>query len=281
MQLQNLSKKAILCHAVAVLLLVAIALVCIVPIRQHVTAPETYAHSIKSIDDKKAAVMGLSAAAAAAATAVAAIPGDATTPIAEQIMETSSYLLLVVCVLVLEKSLITVIGGAAFGLLLPAACGLLCVWLFFRKDWLFRIALKLAAFALLVALIIPVSVRVSDLVYEINQSTVEQIMEDAAESDADNAAVKQETWWETATEKLKNGAADVKDGAQKILNKFIDAIAIFIITYCAVPVLVLLAMLWLVKIFFGLSIPVPKNLPKLHKKTQTHAETPNDFFAQV
>ena len=88
----------------ALVLAVAVALGSMFPLKKYVTKEETFTRSIASIDERKAAVTALSAAAAAAATAVAAIPGDATTPIAEQIMEVSSYLLIVVCVLVLEKS---------------------------------------------------------------------------------------------------------------------------------------------------------------------------------
>ena len=55
-------------------------------------------------DYLKETVTNATATAAATSTALAAIPGDATTPIANQIMELCSYLLIVVCALVLEKS---------------------------------------------------------------------------------------------------------------------------------------------------------------------------------
>lgn len=58
---------------------------------------------------------------------LAVIPGDATTPIADQIMELSGYLLIVVCVLVLEKALLTVCGFLAFKIFVPAVCVLIAL----------------------------------------------------------------------------------------------------------------------------------------------------------
>ena len=106
MDFKQLFSKGITRKSIAVALLLAIALLSIFVISKPATSAENYRSTIESIDEKKATVMGITATAAAASTALAAIPGDVTTPIANQIMEISSYLLIVVCVLVLEKSLL-------------------------------------------------------------------------------------------------------------------------------------------------------------------------------
>ncbi|MBR5501673.1 MAG: hypothetical protein IKV55_01435 [Oscillospiraceae bacterium] len=271
---ETVARRPIWLTAVALVLAVAVALCSLFPIKEYATKEATFTRSIASIDERKAAVTALSAAAAAAATAVAAIPGDATTPIAEQIMEISSYLLIVVCVLVLEKSLITVVGGVAFGWLLPIACALFVVWLLGRKEWLYQLAVKLAIFALVLALIIPFSVRCSDRIYAVNRAEVETVMEQAAVSEDAAASAQETTWWQNALSAVKGGAEALKEEAQRILNRFVDAIAIFLITYCAIPVLVVMAVLWLMKMFFGVSIPVPKvqRRPRVQKSARPQAE---------
>ena len=40
-----------------------------------------------------------------------------------------------------------------------------------------------------------------------------------------------------------------------MMSRFIDAIAVLIITTCVIPIAVLLFLIWIVKIIFGLDIP--------------------------
>jgi len=255
-----------------ILLVVLVWAVSATLVKDYTTDAANYQWAIDSIDSRKATVTGLSAAAAAAATAVAAIPGDATTPIAEQIREISSYLLIVVCVLVLEKSLITVMGGLSFGVIIPTASVLFIVWLLRRKDWLYQLAVKLAVFALALAVIIPCSVWASDRIYGVNSESVTQVMEETTQQD--NAQQEDaRPWWERVSSAVSEGTEKLKEEAQRVLNRFVDAIAIFVITYCAIPVLVVLAVLWLLKMFFGVNIPAPKQLPRLPlPKRRSHGQ---------
>ena len=85
------------------------------------TNPQTYSKTIQSIDEKKITVLGVSAAIAGSSTLLTSLPGDATTPVANELMDLSSYLLIVVCILVLEKSLLTVFGAVSCYVLLPIA----------------------------------------------------------------------------------------------------------------------------------------------------------------
>ena len=100
---------------------------------------------------------------AVTATAVAAVPGDATTPVAEQISELTTPLLIVVSAIYLEKFLLTSLGYISFDFLIPIACILLCIYVFYRKEILKTMAVKLFVFAIASFLIIPVSVRVTTL----------------------------------------------------------------------------------------------------------------------
>ena len=291
---------------VAAALLVVFALLSFGVLAKPATDPQTYAHTIQAIDEKKSTVMALTATAAAASTGLAAIPGDVTTPIANQIMEISEYLFIVVCFLVLEKSLLTVMGFLGCKILLPLACVMLAVCLFWRKPNLKILALKLAVFAALIVAIIPVSVRISDMIYEVNKVTVEELnlqyqetvpVEESVpveETVPETVPEEDQGWFgnlvsgfsdkveevtekvgevaENVTDKVGQAVGNTAEEARALLNRFVDAIALFVITYCAIPVIVVLVMVWFVKFLFQVQIPVPQTIQKPFAKKKIDAE---------
>lgn len=255
----------------AVAALIVFALLSFFVLSDKASDAGSYSDTIAALDEKKATVMGFTATAATASTAIAMIPGDASTPIANQIMEISEYLLIVVCFLVLEKSLLTVMGFFAFKILLPVACVLMVIHLL--GGWLQPkvLALKLGVFALVIASIIPLSVQISDLIYEVNRNTVDQITEeiemlDATEpNEAENEEEEEQSWLDSfkdavsgAVDKVEEVFTNTTEDAKALLNKFVDAIALFLIAYCAIPVIVIFVMVGLVKYLFAIPVPMPK-----------------------
>ena len=291
-----MKSNELMTKVVAVVLLVVFAVVSFAVLAQKAADPVTYAHTIESIDDKKATVMTLTATAAAASTALAAVPGDLTNPIAEQIMEISEYLFIVVCFLVLEKSLLTVMGVMSFKILIPAACALMVGYILLKRPGLKILSLKLAVFALVVVFLIPMSVGIGDMIYDVNKATVEDLTEletetvpvettePVAQTVPESEPTEDRGWFgnlvsgitdtvENATEKVGEAAQNVVDKvgqtatdtleeAKALLNRFVDAIALFVITYCAIPVIVVLVMVWVVKFLFQVQIPVPQKVMK-------------------
>lgn len=255
----------------AVAALIVFALLSFFVLSDKASDAGSYSDTIAALDEKKATVMGFTATAATASTAIAMIPGDGSTPIANQIMEISEYLLIVVCFLVLEKSLLTVMGFFAFKILLPVACVLMVIHLL--GGWLQPkvLALKLGVFALVIASIIPLSVQISDLIYEVNRNTVDQITEeiemlDATEpNEAENEEEEEQSWLDSfkdavsgAVDKVEEVFTNTTEDAKALLNKFVDAIALFLIAYCAIPVIVIFVMVGLVKYLFAIPVPMPK-----------------------
>lgn len=235
---------------IVVLLLLAMALSSVFVIAKYATAPESYRMTIQSIDDKKSAVMGITAAAATTSAVLSAIPGDVTDPIANQIMNISSYLMLVVCVLVLEKSLLTLMGFLAFDFLIPASCVLFGVYTFLRKEALKTLAIKLIIFSIVIVGIIPCSLKIGDMICEINSASVAQVTESVDEIEE---AEKEEdqSWLDGVIHKFKDSTAAAGDYAKQKLNDFIDAVAIFIIAYCVIPVITVILVIWFVKYLLG------------------------------
>ena len=254
--MKNLLSGEIAKKILMVLLCLMLALMSVFVIAKHATDPQSYKNTIQSIDDKKATVMGITTATITASTALAAVPGDATTPIANEIMDMGSYLLIVVCALVLEKSLLTVLGYLAFNILVPGACLLFAISVFVKRNILRVLSVKIVVFALVISTIIPFSLKISDMIYESNQSMVTELNDDVEKMDDSEKSDKEKSWWETLTDKIKDGVANVGEKAKELLNNFIDVIALFIITYCAIPIIVFLVVIWFVKFLFNIKIPV-------------------------
>lgn len=276
--MEKLNSKTI----ITVIALIIVAVLSIFVIAPFASSAKTHANSIKTLDEKKITVMELTAATAGGATALAAIPGDATTPVANQIIQLSSYLIIVIGAIFLEKVLLTLTGIVTFKFLVPIACLLYVIYVFVEKDFLKKLAIKLAVFGIVITLVIPVSIYTSDYIEKAHKDSFTQTVEEAKniqdESSQTEGEEKQESnqnVWDTVTSKVKDGISAIgntvsnaiKKG-EELLNRFVDAIAILLITSCVIPIVTLLAFVWLVKIIFSVNIPLPKVNKKVLKKEE-------------
>lgn len=165
------------CITAAVLLLVAILSITVVG--KYVSAPENHQKTIASLDEKKQTVMELTAASTVTSALITLLPGDTATPIAEKMADVSGYLLVVLCAIYLEKYLVTITGYVAFTYLIPIACGLWILNLAFENATVRKLAAKLAVFGLAIFLVVPASVKISDLIGDTYQAQIEATIEDA------------------------------------------------------------------------------------------------------
>lgn len=141
--------------------------------------PSNHEKTLEALDEKKADVLKLTATSAAASTALAAIPGDATTPVANKLADLTSYFLVILMVVFLEKYLVTLTGYAAFSILIPAACILLAAGICLSRNLLKILAAKIAVFALVIFMIIPFSMKVSGIIEETYDVSMETTIEEA------------------------------------------------------------------------------------------------------
>lgn len=242
------------------------------------TDPATYTHTIEMLDNNRTTVLGLSAASAAASAAVSALPSDVCTPLAEQLSEFTTWFLMVLSIVYLEKYLLTILGAVACYFLIPVGCGILLTHCFFPSDACKRIAWKLLALGAALLLVIPTSVWVSDQISAIYNQSIEITMEAAnAVSDnlmgeISNGSEENTTVIDEAKDilgDLSGSVAGVIEQFKNLLNRFIEATAVMIVTTCIIPVLVILFFVWLMKLLFTVSIPLPQNLTKSIKKHHT------------
>ena len=181
------------CITAAVLLLVAILSITVVG--KYVSAPENHQKTIASLDEKKQTVMELTAASTVTSALITLLPGDTATPIAEKMADVSGYLLVVLCAIYLEKYLVTITGYVAFTYLIPIACGLWIFNLIFANATVRKLAAKLTVFGLAISLVVPASVKISDLIGDTYQAQIEATIEDAknTQSILENSGVVDDT----------------------------------------------------------------------------------------
>ena len=241
-------------------ILIALAVVSFTTVTKYATSTDVHASSIAALDDKKMKAMELTAGVAATSTAISALPGDAATPIAEQVSDLTSPLLIVVCAIYLEKFLLTTIGYVAFKLLIPVACLLGVFYIFSKKEVTRALAIKIGVFALAISVVIPASVKMTGLIEKTFEESITQTYEsaDVITDEAEKSSEEEDSNRFAAFLKgIGDSVSDLAQSAKNALSIFIDAIAVLIITTCVIPILVILFFLWIIKLIFGIRINIP------------------------
>lgn len=267
---------------------IVIALLSFFVIARFTSSTEFNAKTIQSLDDKKTTVMELAAASTAASAAITLIPGDVGTPIANKLADLSSYFLIVFSAIYLEKYLVTIIGYAAFKILVPIACVFFSGYLLWRKEILRVVAQKFLLFGLAVYLVIPASVKVADMIETTYASSIESTIETAkqttdeiesetgesgqvddkssnekSQSDSDSDSKENAGgFFSGLFNKVQEGVSTATANVENVLNNFIEALAILLVTSCLIPILVLIFFVWLVKMLLGLNIDIPTSVRK-------------------
>ena len=287
---------------------------------KYAAAPEHHKATIAALDEKKETVLELTVAATATSALITLLPGDVGTPIAEKVADLSGYLLLVLCAVFLEKYLVTLTGYAAFKLFIPAACVLFAGNVILENRCVGRLARRLLAFGLCIFLVVPASVKLSDLIDDTYHAQIEMTLEEAKgtqkilenESGKDaevqqnegktSQNVEQGTQlngnqsanqpagqsenqnsgvaglWEKAKDALGSAKENVTSAVENVtlsseellqkiehsLSRFVEAIAVMLITSCVIPILVLLVFFWLIKVL--LDVDVSRNVENAVQK---------------
>ena len=231
------------------------------------SSPETYAGIMASIDDKVETVLKLTASSTAASAGITAIPGDAGTPIAEKLADFSEYGILILCVLYAEKYLLAILGSGVFRFIIPISCVLYPLGFFRDLEGIKPILKKIAIVSLTLYFVIPLSVHISDRIYETYQTSIDNTIS-AAEELVDDAALLEESQAEQNAiqriwNQLTDSAANLADRAAEILNRFIESLAVMIVTSCIIPLLVLIFALWLINQVMGINIQIRRHPRRL------------------
>lgn len=230
------------------------------------TDPATYSHTIEVLDQNRSTVLALTAASAAASAAVSTLPDDYCASISEQLSDITSWFMIVLGFIYLEKYLLTILGAAACYFLIPVGCGALLINCFFSRSALQGIGVKLLTFGLVLLLAIPAGVWVSDQINGIYSESIEITVQSAsavsdnlitekADGSEDNAAVIDKA--KEFLGDLTGSVAGIIQQFKNLLNRFIEATAVMIVTTCVIPILVILFFIWIVKTLFNVQVILP------------------------
>ena len=134
------------------------------------------------------------------------------------------------------------------------------------------VALRLTAFALAIFLLVPVSVRLSGLVEATYEDSIQTTIDDAlhaqeeaealeAEEEASEAGQDAGGWLQEKLSSAREAVTGVKDSIlsapeklEAMLSRFIEAVAVLIVTSCVIPALVLVVFLWLIRLLTGVEV---------------------------
>lgn len=252
----NLKKAAI----VAIALLIAV--ISITRIATFAGSADNHSHSIEQTEEKINTVITLSGGAAGTSATLSLLPGDICTPLAEQTAELATYFLLILSALYLEKFLITLSGYITFGILIPLACILFCAAVISGKKQLYTISAKIGLVGIIVFLIVPASVTLSDMVYRTQEdqvmNTISEYNDLDIEGDSDTGFLGDLTSITTTTiDKITN-----------FISSMMESLAVMIVTACIIPILVFVALSWIMKTLFASNVLTidPSSVDEMIKK---------------
>lgn len=277
---------------------IVISLVSFFVISKWATSVETYSSVIRTLNSLQRKALELAGTSTALATGAAAIPGDATTPIANKLVDVAGYMVIVYVTIIVEKYLLTLTGFVAFKIFLPIGFMLAAVGRFLRTEWkgvAYRMAIKCIVLGLLLWCLVPTSAWVTNWIndtYESSHSIDYDLVKDSKKVDVEEATENSDKEPDSEAKEKEDGgfsignvlsdfadkASDVLKGAGKVasgkitefenaLNQMIEGVAVMIVTTCVIPILVMLAFLWVLKIVTGLNLPIPtaRSLPRASK----------------
>lgn len=272
-----------------VALLLVVALVSATVVRGYASSLDHNVGVFQTLDEKKANATGLLAASASSATAISLIAGERGAPIAEKLMDLSTCFLIILAVLYLEKYLLLILGTLLFGLVIPVACLLLIGHMLHptpKMEECVNWWLKVGAIVLVIYLLIPVGVWMSDSIDATYQATIDGLVNDASATEdvvADEEENEQSFW-----DRVKGTFSGIVDGAKnalswakETLSRFVEAIAVMLVTTCIIPLLPLAAGYYLVKWLFKKDMKEFTWVQHLNGRKKAPAELPEDEEGRV
>jgi len=230
----------------------------------YVSSPSYCGKLSESLNKNQESVTRLTASSTAVSVAISALPGDIATPVAEKFADLSVGFLVVLCAIYLEKFLLSVTGLVVFKWLIPIACCVYIISHLIKKPDLKKIAYKIAIMGFAIFLIIPISIKISSSIQTMygdelnatmeNAENSARLIEDSVTEDSDENSTK---GLNKIIENIKNAGGSFATGTsefmkylEQLMSRFLEAMAILIVTACVIPILVLMSVVWLLKLLF-------------------------------
>ena len=218
-----------------------------------------YDKTIETLDEKRGNVMGMTAALVGTSTLITGLPDDMATPVAEQLMDMTDWLLLVLCVVFMEKYGMGLLWAGVFKFMIPLSC-LLGIADLVGVDWnVRRIWQKLILLSCALVVTIPLGVYASGVVEKTYETSITALAEDGDELAQlmDAGAEEKEGWLQSIFGKVKDSAEAKLEKAKEVLVRYTEQVALMLVTSCLIPIAVLLFLFWVIKIILGVEAKLP------------------------
>lgn len=207
------------------------------------------------------------------------------TSLAGTISDLNTYFIFLFAVIFVEKLIVLEGVKLALKWIIPAACILYVISLFFTKEVFQKFAVKLLILGLSIIMVIPISTHVTESVCADYLDYVEETINetDAGASkinDVMNSGDKDTTFFEKISNAFKTAIQSVSDlftYFKNVIKKCMNSVAIMIVTTFVVPMLILLLFRWLLKELFSLHLPIPDRVMKVPVKTQKNEKKETEF----
>jgi hypothetical protein len=244
--------------ALKLIALVAAAVLCILVVRPILTNPATFQNSIDYLDGKKQSAMSISLGTGSASFIVSALPNDMGTPIAAELAKLAEYILFVISAILLERYLLTALGFLATSVIMPLAClfGAFAVFSKGENRKKFRILfIRFVVLAIFLVQILPVACVCGQGIEAINRTSIEAAMDDAKKANEMIESIPEEAKKKNVFDKIEeffsglwDSAKEAYDWAKTVLSHFLSSTAVMIVTTIAIPIMILLFYLWVVRL---------------------------------
>lgn len=224
------------------------------------SSTEAYPNAIEILDEKSGNVLALATSSAAISTGLTMLPGDIAGPIANEMADLSSTLMLILSAIFLEKYLLALSGVVTFKILIPLAAIVFCIYIWFEKEALVKIAAKILILGLAIFLLVPVSTAATSFIDDAYGVSIAERIDEAKavaneinENASDNENIV--TKWLNS---IKGGVQGVMTKVQTVFRSLIEIAALMIVTSCILPILIMAILLWTLNLLLGVNIPIDK-----------------------
>lgn len=233
-----------------VILLVVAIVLSITVVSPFFCSTRVQAPTLDVIKESKEQATALSLTVTLASTAISMLPEDTGAPIADELSELSTPLLIVVCILYFEQFMLTSLEFLAFSVLIPTSLLVYIAYLYNHKKSVSILATKLLLIGILCACMIPASAGITHLIRQTFKASI-----DAVQVQIDEIGVTFSKMLGDGSEGdilkfisgLASGIGSALDFAKSALGLLIDAIAILLITSCVIPIVTALLFVWGIK----------------------------------
>lgn len=215
----------------------------------YLSNPNSYTKLTQEIDREERNVSILLTATTSASLTLTFLKDDIGTPIAEKLADLSSVFTVILVFLVTEKYLMPIFGLIGSYMILVIELLVIAKLLLKNKKVISQIIKHCFILTLIAVLAIPGSVWISLQIHETFDDSIQTVIDKSVdpelpenyqetENQADkNVWQKIGSWFSKAANEVAGAATEMLEWANNILNRFIDATVVMLVTSIVIPLL--------------------------------------------